>query len=149
MRLILSSQNRQDSHEGEVPLRPFDFTRDTRSLRKAQGLRQDFLLRAMRSFLLANSAHIQYDSIEIMKNREVAALKFNRITINPRQMGGVPCIRGLRIPVATVVGMVAEGMTAEEILRSFPDLERDDIKESLQYAAEALRERELPLAVGS
>jgi uncharacterized protein (DUF433 family) len=103
----------------------------------------------MRSFLLANSAHIQYDSIEIMKNREVAALKFNRITINPRQMGGVPCIRGLRIPVATVVGMVAEGMTAEEILRSFPDLERDDIKESLQYAAEALRERELPLAVGS
>jgi len=83
------------------------------------------------------------------ENREVAALKFNRITINPRQMGGVPCIRGLRIPAATVVGMVADGMTTEEILRSFPDLERDDIRESLQYAAEALRERELPLAVGS
>ena len=76
-------------------------------------------------------------------------MKFTRITINPQQMGGVPCIRGLRIPVATVVGMVADGMTAEEILRGFPDLERDDIRESLQFAAEALRERELPLAVGS
>ena len=76
-------------------------------------------------------------------------MKFNRITINPRQMGGVPCIRALRIPVATVVGMLADGMTAEEILRSFPDLEKEDIRESLQYAAEALRERELPLAVGS
>ena len=76
-------------------------------------------------------------------------MKFSRITIDPRQMGGIPCIRGLRIPVATVVGMVADGMTTEEILRSFPDLERDDIRESLQYAAEALRERELPLAVGS
>ena len=76
-------------------------------------------------------------------------MKFNRITINSRQMGGVPCIRGLRIPVATVVGMVADGMTMEEILRSFQDLEKEDIRESLQYAAEALRERELPLAVGS
>jgi uncharacterized protein (DUF433 family) len=79
----------------------------------------------------------------------VPALKFDRITVNPRQMGGIPCIRGLRIPVATVVGMVADGMTTEEILRSLPDLEKEDIRESLQYAAEALRERELPLAVGS
>ena len=47
----------------------------------------------------------------------------NRITVDPKQMNGVPCIRGLRIPVATVVGMVAEGMTPDEILRSFPDLE--------------------------
>ena len=85
----------------------------------------------------------------LKETREVSVLKFNRITVNPRQMGGVPCIRGLRIPVATVVGMVADGMTVEEILQSFPDLEGDDIKESLQYAAEALRERELPLAVGS
>ena len=64
-------------------------------------------------------------------------------------MGGMPCIRGLRIPVASVVAMVADGMTTEEILSNFPDLEREDIRESLQYAAEALRERELPLAVGS
>ena len=72
-------------------------------------------------------------------------MKFDRITINPRQMGGVPCLRGLRIPVATVVGMVAEGMTEEEILDGYPDLEREDIREALRFAAEAVRERELPL----
>ena len=72
-------------------------------------------------------------------------MKFTRITVNPNQMGGVPCIRGLRIPVATVVGMIADGMTEEEILRNFPDLEPEDIREALRYAAEAVRERELPL----
>ena len=71
---------------------------------------------------------------------------YTRITVNPKQMGGVPCIRGLRIPVSTVVGMVADGMTEAEILRAFPDLELEDIRESLRYAAEAVRERELPLA---
>jgi uncharacterized protein (DUF433 family) len=60
-------------------------------------------------------------------------------------MAGVPCIRGLRIPVATVVAMVADGMTETEILTAYPDLERDDIAEALRYAAEAVRERELPL----
>ncbi|MGZ8409297.1 MAG: DUF433 domain-containing protein, partial [Hyphomicrobium sp.] len=48
-------------------------------------------------------------------------MKFARITVNPAQMGGVPCIRGLRIPVATVVGMVADGMTTAEILDAYPD----------------------------
>lgn len=72
-------------------------------------------------------------------------MKFTRITVKPDQMGGVPCIRGLRIPVATVVEMVAEGMSEDEILKAYPDLERDDIRESLLYAAEALRERELPV----
>ncbi len=72
-------------------------------------------------------------------------MKFKRITVNPKQMNGVPCLRGLRIPVATVVGMVAEGMAAEEILRAYPDLEREDVREALQFAAEAVRERELPL----
>ena len=62
-------------------------------------------------------------------------------------MGGIPCIRGLRIPVATVVGMVADGLTEKEILSAFPDLEREDIREALHYAAEAVRERELPLAM--
>ena len=60
-------------------------------------------------------------------------------------MNGVPCIRGLRIPVATVVGMVADGLSDTDILRLFPDLEGDDIREALRYAAEAVRERELPL----
>jgi uncharacterized protein (DUF433 family) len=72
-------------------------------------------------------------------------MNWTRITVNPNQMGGVPCIRGLRIPVATLVGMVAEGMSNEEILRAYPDLITDDIREALAYAAEAVRERELPL----
>jgi len=63
-------------------------------------------------------------------------MKFTRITVKPKQMGGVPCIRGLRIPVETVVGVVADGMSEEEILKSFPDLEKEDIREALQYAAE-------------
>ena len=73
-------------------------------------------------------------------------MKFTRITVNPAQMGGVPCIRGLRIPVATVVAMVAEGMSEAEILAAYPDLEVADIREALRYAAEAVRERALPLA---
>ena len=75
-------------------------------------------------------------------------MRYTRITTNVNQMGGVPCIRGLRIPVATVVGMVADGMTAEEILAAYPDLEAEDIREALLYAADAVRERELPLAEG-
>ncbi len=76
-------------------------------------------------------------------------MRFERITVEPDKMGGVPCIRGLRLPVATVVGMVAEGMTFEEILGAYPDLERDDIREALEYAAAAVRERELPLRRGA
>jgi uncharacterized protein (DUF433 family) len=72
-------------------------------------------------------------------------MKFTRITVDPKQMGGVPCLRGLRIPVATVVAMVAEGMAETEILAAYPDLEPGDIAEALQFAAEAVRERELPL----
>ena len=60
-------------------------------------------------------------------------------------MGGVPCIRGLRVPVATVVGLTAERMTEAEILEAYPDLEPEDIREALEYAAAAVRERELPL----
>jgi uncharacterized protein (DUF433 family) len=70
---------------------------------------------------------------------------FTRITVRPEQMGGVPCVRGLRIPVATVVGMVAEGMSTQEILEAYPGLEAADVSESLRYAAQAVQERELPL----
>lgn len=72
-------------------------------------------------------------------------MSFDRITVDVEQMGGVPCIRGLRIPVATVVGMVADDMTTEEILDALPDLVPEDIREALRYAAESVRERELPL----
>ena len=72
-------------------------------------------------------------------------MKFQRITVSAKQMDGLPCVRGLRIPVATVVGMVADGMTEKEILDAYPDLEQEDIREALRFAAEAVRERELPL----
>ena len=72
-------------------------------------------------------------------------MRYRRITVNPAQMGGTPCIRGMRIPVATIVGMVAEDMSQQEILQAYPDLEPEDIREALHYAAEALREQVLPL----
>lgn len=75
---------------------------------------------------------------------DAAMTEYARITINPEQMSGLPCIRGLRIPVATVVGMVAEGMTEKEILEDLPDLEPEDIREALRFPAEAVQERELP-----
>lgn len=76
-------------------------------------------------------------------------MKYQRITVNPNQMGGMPCIRSLRIPVATVVGMVADGMTNQEIIVAYPDLEEKDIQEALRFAAEAVTERELPLVMAS
>jgi uncharacterized protein (DUF433 family) len=72
-------------------------------------------------------------------------MPFKRITVDVKQLDGLPCIRGLRIPVATVVDMIASGMTDTEILEAFPDLEQEDIREALQYAAAAVRERQLPL----
>ena len=75
-------------------------------------------------------------------------MTFSRITINPHQMDGLPCIRGLRIPVSTVVDMVASGMTTADILADFPDLEAEDIREALFYAAESVREYMIPLAAG-
>lgn len=76
-------------------------------------------------------------------------MSFTRITVDPKQMGGTPCIRGLRIPVATVVGMVADRMSEGEILEAYPDLEPEDIHEALLFAAEAVREREIPLLAAS
>jgi uncharacterized protein (DUF433 family) len=72
-------------------------------------------------------------------------MKFTRITVDRQQMGGVPCIRGLRIPVATVVSMIADGMAEAAILKAYPDLQAGDVQEALRYAAEAVRERGLPL----
>lgn len=72
-------------------------------------------------------------------------MRFERITINPNQMGGLPCIRGLRIPVTTIVGQLAAGQTHEQILADFPDLDEEDILAALAFAAEAVQERELPL----
>lgn len=95
----------------------------------------------------------EHDCRSVVFRRSAASgytvnMEFKRITTNPRQMGGVPCLRGLRIPVATVVALVAEGQTTEGILALYPDLEADDVREALLFAAEAVRERALPLAAG-
>lgn len=72
-------------------------------------------------------------------------MAFERITVDPDVMGGAPCIRGLRIPVATVLIMIADGMTPAEIVAELPDVEPEDIPEALRYAAETVRERQLPV----
>ena len=64
-------------------------------------------------------------------------MAFERLTLDPETMGGSPCLRGLRIPVATVVAMVANGMTAAEIVDDLPGLTVDDVAQALRYAAEA------------
>ena len=72
-------------------------------------------------------------------------IKYDRITIEPGKMAGAPCIRGLRIPVATIVGMVAENMSPEQILEAYPDLEAEDIRQALHFAAEVVDGQQLPL----
>lgn len=74
-------------------------------------------------------------------------MAFERITIDHAKMGGLPCIRGLRIPISTILGQLAAGRTEAEILEDFPDLEAADIQAALEYAAAAVQERQLP-AVG-
>ena len=70
-----------------------------------------------------------------------------RITHDPNIMGGKPCIRGLRVTVGTIVGLVAAGHSDPEILRLYPYLAADDIREALSYAAWRVEELEVPLAV--
>lgn len=76
-------------------------------------------------------------------------MRFPGITVDPDQMGGVPSIRGLRILVATVVGLLAQGMSASDVLADYPDLHPDDIGEALRYAAAAVDERQLPLVASA
>jgi uncharacterized protein (DUF433 family) len=72
--------------------------------------------------------------------------QLTRITFNPEVMGGKPCIRGLRVTVGTVVGLVASGYSTSEILKQYPYLEEEDIREALAYAAWRVEEVELPLS---
>ena len=72
-------------------------------------------------------------------------MEFERIQVDPRKMGGVPIIRDLRMPVATIINMVADGRTAEQILHDFPELEPEDLRQALQFAAATLNERQVPL----
>lgn len=76
-------------------------------------------------------------------------MAFKRISRDPVIMAGVPCIKGTRLPVATVVAYVGEGQSPEEITREFPQLTVADVLEALTFAAETLREREIPLSTSA
>lgn len=76
-------------------------------------------------------------------------MTFDRITARPGQIGGIPCIRGLRIPVGTLVGIVAQGMITEQILDEYPDLQPEDIQQALRYAAVAVENRQPPNVDGA
>ena len=73
-------------------------------------------------------------------------MAFERITTDPERMGGVPCIRDLRVTVGMVLGQLASGRTNEQVLEDYPYLEREDILAALDYAAALVNERELPLS---
>jgi len=69
----------------------------------------------------------------------------SRIVADHRVMGGVPCVRGTRIPVATIVGLIAQGQSVQEILIDYPQLSDDDVRAALEFAAVAVSERQVPL----
>jgi uncharacterized protein (DUF433 family) len=77
------------------------------------------------------------------------SMRFERIAVDHRIMGGVPCVAGTRIPVATVVSLIAEGSSEIDVVAAYPQLVVADVREALRYAAEAVRERELPLRAGA
>jgi uncharacterized protein (DUF433 family) len=84
-----------------------------------------------------------------VKPMEIRHYKFNRITLDPDKCFGKPCIRGLRMPVASILSYLSSGMTIDEILTEWPELEREDIYQALGYAAWAMEEKVVPLTVES
>ncbi len=76
---------------------------------------------------------------------EIHHYKFDRITLDPEKCFGKACIRGLRMPVASILSYLSSGMSVEDILREWPELEREDIHQALGYAAWAMEERVVPL----
>jgi len=76
---------------------------------------------------------------------EIRHFKFNRITLDPEKCFGKPCIRGIRMPVTSILSFLSSGMTVDEILKEWPELEREDIYQALGYAAWAMEERVIPL----
>ena len=76
-------------------------------------------------------------------------MDLGRISVDHRIMGGVPCVAGTRIPVATVVGLIANGLTVDQILAEYPQLSIADVQACLGYAARAVDERELPVRLSA
>jgi uncharacterized protein (DUF433 family) len=72
--------------------------------------------------------------------------QFTRITLDPLVMGGKPCIRGMRVTVGAIVGLIGVGKTIDEVLAAYPYIEREDVLEAIRYAAWRAEEREFPLA---
>jgi uncharacterized protein (DUF433 family) len=72
---------------------------------------------------------------------------YERITVDPNRMRGLPCIRDTRVTVSAVLGQLAAGRSVEDVLADYPYLERADILAALEFAAAAVQERELPLAM--
>lgn len=97
------------------------------------GLRQKGAKKGLGGATLA----IPHAGITAWDTARVARMTFGRITIDPAVMGGLPCIRNLRIPVGTIVAMAGDGMTVEEIVTDLPDLTAEDVTEALRYATEA------------
>jgi uncharacterized protein (DUF433 family) len=91
------------------------------------------------------TCHVRYWGLRDVPGPYAFDVTFARITVEPDKMAGRPCIRGLRIPIATAVGMAADGMTPAEIVTDLPELEMEDVAEALRDAADALRERQLSL----
>ena len=123
-----------------------------RTVRRVRPVPWRGVLSACSSVWPVQSAHSVYRSTIARKRNRLLAQwvhgydgVMDRITVNPRQMGGVPCIRRLRIPVATVVGMIADGMTPDQIVAELPPLELDDISAALRFAADAVADRQIPL----
>ncbi len=73
-------------------------------------------------------------------------MNFERVTVDAAQMGGVPCLAGKRIPVATVLKLIAEGASFDQVLELYPDLEMEDLRQAVAFAARAVEEREIALA---
>lgn len=79
---------------------------------------------------------------------EIRHYKFDRITLDPEKCFGKACVRGLRIPIASILSYLSSGMSVDDILREWPELEREDIYQALGYAAWAMEERVVPLEQG-
>jgi len=80
---------------------------------------------------------------------EIRHFQYDRITIDPNKCLGKPCIRGMRMPISSILGYLSSGMSMEEILQEWPQLEKEDIQQALAYAAWAMEERTFPVAQGS
>jgi len=76
----------------------------------------------------------------------MTGMAYERITVDPERMGGVPCIRDLRMTVSMLLGQLAAGLTTDEVLEQYPYLEREDVLAALEYAAAVVNEREVPVA---